>query len=130
MTSASPLPAVCSGRVLVCVGCALKPDPNPQTAGQRLFVALKQALLEHPYAVQRVKCFGFCDVGQCCAVVLDAPGKDSVVVGALTPDNGVPIVQDFLAQHTTHHKGRVFGKRLQTGMKHYLARIPAKGRTP
>lgn len=116
--------------MLVCAGCHAETRPWPALArrtGYALVRLLRRELkrLGLPVRVQGVRCLGACDAGQCCAAALDAPGKDTVVIGHLTPTNAVEVVSAFVRLHVADRRGRVLGKLLPAGfVRHFVLRIP------
>ena len=116
--------------MLVCAGCHAGAQPWPVLA-QRTGYALVRLLrcelkrLGLPVRVQGVRCLGACDAGQCCAAALDALGKDTVVLGHLTPTNAVEVVSAFVRLHAADRRGRVLGRLLPAGfVRHFMLRIP------
>lgn len=117
-------------RLLVCAGCHAEVKPWPalaQRTGYDLVRLLRRELkrLGLPVRVQGVRCLGVCDADQCCAAALDAPGKDTVVLGKLAPADAVEVVSAFVRLHLADRRGRVLGRFLPAGfVRHFMLRIP------
>lgn len=121
------------GRILVCSSCRRdgegKEVPFPQRAGGRLARLVREAVRTAglPLKVETCRCLGVCDLHKQVGVVIDGRGKDTIVMGDVTPDAaGAEMVLRYAKAHVATHK-RVRTKKHvgADAVPYYVVRVPA-----